>query len=140
MSKDNDKVIESNISSHIKSINKSLQVINLNTMADFIHMEKLGLIITTNQVTSAQNISIIEDILKNSENINQDLIESSHLPQFKSFLKILGLLYYVENTNKVITSDIILGVLKESYIFNNIVLASKLKIIRAFNNSNSAIV
>ena len=57
------------------------------------------------------NMSIIKDTLKNSENINQNLIESPHLPQSKLFLKILGLLYYLENTNKAISPDIILGVL-----------------------------
>jgi len=111
MSEDNVKVIGSNVSFHIKSINRSLWEANSNILSNFIHLEKLGIIITTNQVTSAQNMSIIEDILKNSENINQDLIESPCLPQSKSFLKILGLLYYWENTNKAISPDIILEVL-----------------------------
>ena len=84
-------------------------------------------------------MSIIEDILKNSENINQDLIESSHLSQSKLFLKILGFPYYLENTNKAISPDIILGVLKELHIFNNIALASKPRIITS-PNSNSAVI
>jgi len=79
MSKDNAKVIGSNASSYIMFINSSLQEANSNTLANFIHLEKLGIIITTNQVTSTQDMSIIEDILKNSKNINQDLIKSSHL-------------------------------------------------------------
>jgi len=108
-------------------------------LANFIHLEKLGIIITTNQVTSAQDMSIIEDILKNSENINQDLIESSHLSQSKLFLKILGFPYYLENTNKAISPNIILGVLKELHIFNNIALASKPRIITS-PNSNSAVI
>ena len=111
MNKDNAKVIESNVSSHIKSINRSLKETNLNILSNFIHLEKLDIIITTNQVASAQDMSIIKDTLKNSENINQNLIESPHLPQSKLFLKILGLLYYLENTNKAISPDIILGVL-----------------------------
>jgi len=117
MSKDNAKVIGSNASSYIMFINSSLQEANSNTLANFIHLEKLGIIITTNQVTSTQDMSIIEDILKNSKNINQDLIKSSHLSQSKLFLKILGLLYYSENTNKAISPNIILRVLKESHIF-----------------------
>ena len=125
ISKDNAKVIGSNASSHIKSINRSLQKINLNILANSICIEKSDIIITTNQVAFAQDISIIENILKNSENINQDLIESSYLLQSKSFLKILDLLYYSENTNEVISPDIILGVLKELHIFYNIALAAK---------------
>ena len=121
MNENNTKVIRSNISSYIKSINRSLQETNLNILADFIHLEKLGIIIT-NQVASAQDMSIIEDILKNSENINEILIESPYLSQSKLFLKILSLLYYSENTKKAISPDIIPGVLKESYIFNNIAI------------------
>ena len=78
-------------------------------------------------------MSIIEDILKNSENINQDLIESSCLSQSKLFLKILDPLYYSENTNKAISPNIILGVLKELHIFSNITLASKPRINQGFS-------
>jgi len=69
INKNNAKVIGSNASSYIKFINKYFQEANLNILADFIHLEKLD-IITTNQVASVHNMSIIEDILKNLENIN----------------------------------------------------------------------
>jgi len=140
ISEDNAKVIGSNASSYIKSINKYFQEANLNTLADFICLEKLDIIIITNQVASAHNMSIIEDILKNSENINQNLIESPHLSQSKLFLKILSLLYYSENTNQAISSNIILRVFKELYTFNNIALVSKPRIIKASPNSDSAII
>jgi len=58
----------------------------------------------------------------------------------KSYLKILGLLYIVDNTNLPITPGIIEGVLKETHIFNNVVLASKPYIIKASNNSDSAVI
>ena len=56
MSKDNIKIIRSNINFHINSINKSLKKANLNMIVDFINTEKLLIIITTNQVTSSHNI------------------------------------------------------------------------------------
>ena len=56
MSKDNIKIIGSNINFHINSINKSLKKANLNMIVDFINTEKLLIIITTNQVTSSHNI------------------------------------------------------------------------------------
>ena len=84
---------------------------------------------------SCNNISIIKNILKESKNINWDLIESSHLSQSKLYLKILGLSYSMKNTNNTITSNIILGVMKELHIFNNIFLALKLRIIKAFSYS-----
>jgi len=70
ISEDNVKIIGSNTNFHINSINKLLKKANLNMIADFIYIEKLSIIITTNQVTSSHNISIIKNILKESENIN----------------------------------------------------------------------
>ena len=40
-------------------------------------MEKVGIIVTTNQAVSVQDIGIIEKIFKEAENIDQDLIDSS---------------------------------------------------------------
>ena len=85
-------------------------------------------------------MSIIKDVLKNYENINPDPIESLYLSCSKSYLKILGLLYYSENTNETITPDLVLGALKDLYIFNNIELTSKPRIIKASSHFNSAIV
>jgi len=48
------------------------------------------------------------------------ILESPHLLQSKSYLKILGLPYYLKNTNNPITSELVEGVIKKSYIFNNI--------------------
>ena len=48
ISEDNVKIIESNTNFHINSINKLLKKANLNMIADFIHIEKLSIIITTN--------------------------------------------------------------------------------------------
>jgi len=53
------------------------------------------------------------------------MLESPHLLQSKSYLKILGLPYYLENTNNPITSELVEGVIKKSYIFNNITFVSK---------------
>jgi len=87
MSKSNANIIGSNTNFYINFINRHFKDANSNTSADFIHVEKIGIIITTNQVASVQDISIIEKVLKESENINQDFIESSHLLKYKHILK-----------------------------------------------------
>jgi len=76
MSKTNAKIIGSNASFHIKFNNRCLKETNSNTLADFIYMEKVGIIVTTNQAVSVQDIGIIEKILKEAENIDQDLIDN----------------------------------------------------------------
>ena len=85
-------------------------------------------------------MSIIEIYLKEIENINLDYIDSSYLPKFKLYLKILSLLYTLNNTNLPITSKIIEKVIKETYIFNNIILVSKPRIIKTFSKSDITIV
>jgi len=91
ISKSNANIIGSNTNFYINFINRHFKDANSNTSADFIHVEKIGIIITTNQVASVQDMSIIEKVLKESENINQDFIESPHLLKYKLYLEILGL-------------------------------------------------
>jgi len=126
MSKSNTNIIGSNASFHINSINRCLKETNLNTSANFICMEKFGIIITTNQAISIQDMSIIKKVLKEAENVNQNLIKSSCLLQSKLYLKILDLLYYLESTNNPITFELVKEVIKESHIFNDITLTSRL--------------
>ena len=64
-------------------------------------------------------------VIKNSKKINKDSVESPHLPQSKSYLKILGLSYFAKNMNELITSQIAEKVLKESHIFKDIKFPSK---------------
>ena len=48
ISKSNVNIIGSNTSFHINFINRHLKETNLNTLANFIYMEKFGITITTN--------------------------------------------------------------------------------------------
>ena len=80
----------------------------------------------------------IEKYLKNIKNVNLDLIKGLHLPKSKSYIKIIGLPY---KTNQgVITSDYIKDVLKELHLFKDVMLASKLHVIKASPKSNIAVV
>ena len=97
-----------------------------------------GIIITTNKPASDLNLSIIEKYLKNVQNINPDSIKSSRLPKFKSYMKIVGLSYLSEL--EVMTPDIIEGVLKDSYLFKNTILALKPYIIKASSKSDKTVV
>ena len=85
-------------------------------------------------------MSIIIKIIKDTMNVNSDPIENSHLSKSKSYLKIIGLLYYAETTNTLVTSSLVEEVLKNTHIFNNIILMSKSHIIKAASNSDSAII
>ena len=63
-----------------------------------------------------------------------------YLPQSKSYLKIIGISYIMEDSKIPINSSIVKSIFKSIYIFNDIYLASKLYIIKALLKSNIVVV
>jgi len=57
-----------------------------------------------------------------------------------SRLSIIGISYFMKNTNVPITSDFVESVIKANHIFNNLSLVSKPCVIKALSKSNMAIV
>jgi len=110
---------------HVVNINHALKAIKSNMIADFISVENKEIIITTNNVSSGSNLQKIEKYVKNSLISDADQVSSPRLPQFKSYLKIIGILYISEKTNSQISSNDIENILKNNHLFNDIVLISK---------------
>ena len=52
------------LSTHIININRILKNIKSNTMADFIHVENKGIVITTNNIASLLDLQAIEQYIK----------------------------------------------------------------------------
>ena len=115
---------------HIANINKALENIKSNVLADYIRADNRSLAIVTNKVTLESDLTTIE---KNTNVIESREVTTPRLPQSKSYLKILGIPYLIEETNISITADIIEKVIQSTHIFNDVVLASKLRIIKAFS-------
>ena len=67
---------------------------------------------------------MVEKYIKKLNNINVSDVMSSKLPQLKSYLKILGIPYFIEDTNLLIMLHIIKRIIKTSHIFNDIILVS----------------
>ena len=82
----------------------------------------------------------MEKYVKKVNDIHINDIMNIKLSQSKSYLKILDIFYFVEDTNLSITSDILKSVIKSTHIFNNIVLASCPQIIKAFFKFNIVII
>ena len=78
----------------------------------------------------------MEKYLKDLNDINLTNIINPRLSQFKSYLKILNIPYFVKDTNLSVISDIIESIIKSTHIFNNIVLESCLCIIKVFLKSD----
>ena len=107
-------IAQSNV--HVSNINKSLKDIKLEITIDFIRFDK------------------------NLNNVDSSNMMSLRLSQSKSYLKILDILYFVENTNLLLTSNIIEKFIKTTYIFNDVVLASYLYIIKTSSKSDIAVI
>jgi len=81
---------------YITNVNKCLKNSKSDIVINFIHIINNGIIITTNKLANDLNLSTIEKYLKSIQNIDSDLIESPHLLKFKSYMKIIRLLYKIK--------------------------------------------
>jgi len=99
---------------------------NSKNFANFVCLKNNKVVITTNQTAFAQNMSIINNCIREIENIDSKYIDIPWLPMSKSYLKILDLPYIMNSTNLPITPDIVISVLKEIHIFNNVALTSNI--------------
>ena len=127
-------------SMYITNINHALKAIKSNMIADFICTEDKGIIIMTNCVFSSSDLQEIEKYVKNSLSSDAEQVSSPRLLQSKSYLKIIGILYINKKTNSCISSDNIKNVLKNNHLFNDIILASKPRVIKLSPKSNMAII
>ena len=127
-------------SMHVMNINCALKNIWSNIIADFIQAEDKGIIITTNNISSSSDLQKIKKYVKNCLISDAEQVSSPRLPQSKSYLKIVGILYISERMNACIFLNDIENILKTNHIFNNIILASKPHIIKIFLKSNMFII
>ena len=126
--------------SHITNINCALKAIKSSMIADFIHIDDKGIVVTTNNVVSSSDLQKIEKYVKNSLSSDTDKMSLTRLPQSKSYLKIMGIPFISEKTNSYIALDEIKDILKNNHIFSNIVLISKPCIIKMSPKSDMAII
>ena len=134
----NNFVKESSI--YIAIINRTLKVIKSDVMADFIWVENNSIVISTNKVTNLLDLQTIKNYIKSTYSIETDQMKSPRLLQLKSYLKLISIPYFSKKTNSCITSDEVDNILKNTHIFNNVVLASKPRVIKVSPKSNIAIV
>ena len=138
----NDNIVKFilNSSDYITNINRVLKNIKLEIKADYIHSETSGIIIVTDKVASPLDFKTIEKYIKNLNQIDLENVETSQLPQSKSYLKIIGLPYLIENTNTSLILDVVGKILQNNHIFNNISIVSRPRIIKILPKLDMAII
>jgi len=124
-------------SKHITNFNRALKNTKSEVMVDFAHIDQNSIVIVTNKITSSLDLQTIEKYIKNIEYFNSEGINTSHLPQSESYLKIIDIPYLLENT---ITLDFVETTIKNNHIFNNIAITPKSCIIKVSSKSNIAII
>jgi len=123
MSINSAKRVMTQSNAYIININRLLKGIKSEISADYIHSNNKGIIIMTNKIAIFSNLNIVQKYMKDLNDIDLNNIMSLRLLQSKFYLKILGILYFLEDTNLSVMLDIIKRVIKCIHIFNNIVLA-----------------
>ena len=118
---DNDYILNfiKSFGSYITNLNRTFKNIKSEIMADFIQSDQHRIIITTNKITLLSNLYTIENYIENTNNINFNNIMISHLPQSKSYLKIIGISYLIENTNTLINL-VLLKLLLRTHTYSTI--------------------
>jgi len=141
MSSDNVSSFMKNSSLHVANINRSLRNAKTDVLVDYIRSDNTGISVVVNKVAQQLDMSIIDNYIKNSNDINSLQVEDACLPMSKSYLKIIGIPYYPHsNPQEKLTSNDIENILKQNYIFNNVSLASKPRVIKVSLKSDMALV
>ena len=140
MSSDNISAFMKNSSLNVANINRELQNAKTDVLVDYICSDNMGIIIVTNKVTQQLDLTIIDQYVKNSSDINALQVEDSRLPKSKSYLKITGIPFYPHaNPQERLSPSEVEIILKQNHIFN-ISLASKPRVIKVSPKSDMAIV
>jgi len=140
MNNDLGKRFIKNAANHITNINHSLKSIKSNVCTDFISADDKGVIISMNGIASNSDLHKIEKYVKNSLQTSNNSIATPRLPQSKSYLKIVGIPYYIDKSNTHISLEDIEHTLRNLHIFNDIILTLKPRIIKISPKSNMAII
>ena len=131
-------MIQSN--THIVNINRLSKGVKSEISADYIHSDTKRIVITNNKIAVFSDLNIVKKYMKELNDADLNNIMSPRLPQSKSYLKILGIPYFLENTNLSIIPNIIERVIKYTHIFDNIVLASYSWVIKTSPKSDMAMI
>ena len=140
MSEINQKNLMKESEAYVTNLNRALKSIKLDISVNFIHSDASSIIMVTNKVANPSDLQTIKNYIKGASLINSNKIDSLRLPQSKSYLKIIGLLYLQEDSTNPLSLNVVEKIIKDNHIFNNITLVSKPCIIKVSLKSDIAIV
>ena len=137
MSNDNKTKFMEDSNTHIVNINKAFKNIKSGVIVDFVQSNQAGITTATNKVAAPLNLQTTEQY---TNHIEVDNIEILYLPQSKSYLKIISILYLLKNTNIPIMADVVEIIIKNNHIFNNITIVSRPRVIKISSKLDMVII
>ena len=141
MSNDNINKFMKDSSLYVANINQSLRNTKSEVLVDFIRSDISSIMIVTNKVTVQSNLYIIKNYVKKVEDIDTVNVNVPQLTQSKSYLKIIGIPYFPYNSsNECLIPSEVKSIIKQNQIFDNIVLVSKLCVIKVSPKSDMSII
>ena len=141
MSSENNNIFMKNSATHVVNINRLLRNTKSEVLVDYICSDPLGISVITNKVLLQSDLQIIDQYVKNSEDINALQVDKPCLPQLKSYLKTIGILYFSHgNSQDCLTFSDMKMILKQNQIFDNINSASKPRVIKVLPKSDMSII
>jgi len=130
-----------NSSIYVTNLNRNLRNAKSEVLVEFIRSDPLGITIVTNKVSLPSDFLIIKNYIKNSESIDSTQVDSPHLTQSKSYLKIIGIPYFPHsNMQDRLTSNDVEHIIKQNHIFNNVTLVLKPRVVKVSPKSDMAII
>ena len=82
-------------------MNKQLWNAKTEILVDYIQAEPLGITVVTNKVAQSSDLMLIDQYIKNSNDVNTLQVEELRLPKCKSYLKIIDIPYYPHSNTHV---------------------------------------
>ena len=94
MSSENINSFMRSLSLHVANINRLLCNAKSDVLVDYIWSENTGITVITNKVAQQSDMSIIDQYVKNSNDINSLQVEEPCLLKSKSYLKIISIPFF----------------------------------------------
>ena len=129
------EVIVANTTTAVESYNRDLVEAHSKLRVESVCKAWDGISMSTNFVASAAELEVIKQWLKKVAGLAASTVMESRLPQSKSFLKILGVFYWGNNSSLPITQAQVESVIANTPIFEGVVLASRPRIMKASPSS-----
>ncbi|KAF5345868.1 hypothetical protein D9756_011193 [Leucocoprinus leucothites] len=135
------------IADRIKDFNKAAEFCNhgLTAAQSKLHVESVresynGILIATSGVASPTDLETIKSWLKKAWQLGDSIPIEPRLPQSKSFLKIVSVPYWVANSSNPLSPAFVEQALRQSSLFENIIVAACPRVMKASPKLDTAVV